>query len=606
MSDGWDAAEPVSNGTEKHNVNSDAVPMNDGDGGWGTDVTNGADAAAQTAPAAETRKHKFGVREEIVVPDAENVVWLANAERWEEGVRNVNLETRLYRDNIVHAGEHFEDIRGVHVTTVGEEIPDKLESFEQLNIPTPLRENILSHMRYSKPTPVQAAAIPVLLSGRDVMATAQTGSGKTCAYMLPIMIKMLERGNPRASVANAEAAGGEEKQSFFSAGAGAGPVEPQALIVVPTRELASQIHHEARKFAYLTWVKPSVIYGGAGTRNLIDEMRKGTDILIATPGKLLDLLEKGVILLRKIKFLVIDEADRLFELGFAEDVMRICKGFDLPQDESKRVCLFSATFPKSVRAFAGQLLGDCALITVGQVGVVPTDIKQEVLELQDNEKTAKLLDILFESEVGLTLIFVNTCRAADTLDDSLYRLGFPVTSIHSGRSQAERESSISAFRANKIPLMIATDIAARGWDIPNIVQVINYDMPKDIDDYIHRIGRTARVGNVGTATSFFNPEKNDELGPALVKVLKEAGQPIPEFLQRHIEEMEIDGAEGPDNLKEEDLEGEVPDFAAAGGSNGADGGEGGWDEGEGGGWATGGDGDGGDNAEAPAEDASGW
>ncbi|KAI8919393.1 P-loop containing nucleoside triphosphate hydrolase protein [Powellomyces hirtus] len=533
----WGATPAAGNGDAPMNQD-DAAPA------WGAENTDGGPAvdAAAAARAAETRAHKFGTAEEIVVPGPDEITWLAQGQRWEEGVSDESIHNALYKQSVVNAGIHFEDIGKVKVGIQGGDKPAPITSFEDIPDMNPLlHKNIKEHMRYKEPTPIQRAAIPILLSGRDVVATAQTGSGKTAAYFIPMILKMLKRGKP------------EEKGFVFNKTA-----EPQALVIVPTRELAAQIQHEARKFAYMSWIRPVSIYGGAQTKVLMNELDRGCDILIATPGKLLDFLDRGKVSLRCIKHLVIDEADRLFELGFDQDILRICKGYDMPQDESKRVALFSATFPKAIRGFAGQFVGECLLVTVGRVGVVPNDINQKIILVQENEKRKALLDILYEQDAGLTLIFVNGIRTADNLDDTLFNLGFPVTSIHGKRSQAERESSISAFRANKMPILVATDVAARGLDIPNIVHVINYDMPKDIDgelkawaclgvdslstfvDYIHRIGRTARVGNVGMSTSFFTEEGDADVGPGLVRILKQTNQEVPDFLQQY-DESEEDG-----------------------------------------------------------------
>ncbi|KAJ3015059.1 DEAD-box ATP-dependent RNA helicase [Thoreauomyces humboldtii] len=600
VTDAWDA-NPAS-APSKNGDHSDTVPIGTtgGDDSWGQDTHVNGDAPA--APAAETRTHKFtGFDKEVIVAPAGEHHWLASGKTWEEGLRDTDLEQQLYKADRVPTGLHFEEIQKVRVGIRGGKPPQILQSFQELNTDPEkldaLFNNLTANMQYKTPTPIQSAAIPILLGGRDVMATAQTGSGKTAAYFIPIMIKLLKRGK--------EARG---RQDFFNRMA-----EPQALVIVPTRELAAQIYQEARKFAYMTWVRPCAIYGGAETKALLNELDKGCDILIATPGKLMDFLGKGKVSLRRIKDLVFDEADRLFELGFDQDILRICQGFDLPQDESKRVALFSATFPKEIRGFASQFVGDCLLLTAGRVGVVPKDITQTIIQVEENQKREKLLDILFEAEAGLTLIFVNHVRTVDTLDDSLFNMGFPITSIHSHRTQEERESSISAFRSNKMPLMVSTDVAARGLDIPNIVHVINYDMPTDIADYIHRIGRTARVGNIGASTSFMKEEEIETLGPQLVQVLKETDQAIPEFLQQFADD-DAEDDEGGAELMEEDLDRELPEGygpLGAGGSSGDAGGggnewgESGGDDNAGGDEANAG-GDGDDNVPADNEGGGGW
>ncbi|KAI9003609.1 P-loop containing nucleoside triphosphate hydrolase protein [Gaertneriomyces semiglobifer] len=424
-------------------------------------------------------------------------------------------------------GINFAKVGEVPIRIHGDDPVELIDSFDTLDLYPELKSNILDLMKYNKPTPVQKAVIPTLLAGRDVMASAQTGSGKTAAYLIPIMDKLLKRGKAKLRAMKP----GEEKPSFFRK-----VHEPLVLIISPTRELAGQIFTEVRKFAYRTWVKPAVIYGGANSKVLLNGLESGCDVLIATPGKLCDFLLRNIISLKRVKFLVIDEADRLFELGFDQEIRRIVEGYDMPRDEARQTALFSATFPKTVRRLARDFLLDCLLITVGRVGTIPVDITQRVMEVDDFSKRTTLLDLLYDEEPGLTLVFVNTQRAADTLDDFLFRAGFPVTSIHGKRSQAEREDAISAFRSAKVPILIATDVAARGLDIPNVSHVINYDMPKDIDEYIHRVGRTARVGNTGKATSFYN-ERNVDLAPELVRCLMQTNQEVPDFLEQFKEQI---------------------------------------------------------------------
>ncbi|TPX70897.1 hypothetical protein SpCBS45565_g01491 [Spizellomyces sp. 'palustris'] len=525
--EGWDPApDDMPNGLQNgsHNDDTDQEPV---------------------APAAETRTQKFGSGSDLAPVDDEERVWFGTAKRWEEGQVDEDLEEELYEKNKVNTGINFEQLGHVPVKVAGEEVPPLLESFDDIKLHEGLKYNILSLMKYNKPTPIQKAAIPILASRRDLMACAQTGSGKTAAYLIPIINRMLLSGKEKLC---------PTPTSMFDRLA-----KPVALIISPTRELACQIFDECRKFSYKSWIKPAVLYGGANTRSLMQNVERGCHILAATPGKLLDLIDRNRVSLQYVKWLVIDEADRLLELGFEQEIRRIVQQHMSADLESRQTALFSATFPKSIRRMAREFLGDYLLVTVGRVGTVPTDITQTILKVEDFDKRQALLDILYEQDAGLTLIFVNTCRATDTLDD--YNK-FPVTSVHSGRNQAEREDALSAFRAARKPIMIATDLAARGLDIPNVIHVINYDMPKNMDDYIHRIGRTARVGNKGAATSFFN-ENNSDIAADLVRVLRETAQTVPEFLNEYRPDYE-ETPDAPENgivdeLKEEDLEGDLPE-----------------------------------------------
>ncbi|KNC98226.1 uncharacterized protein SPPG_06626 [Spizellomyces punctatus DAOM BR117] len=525
--------------------------------GWGpaSDMQNGLENGhteepdqEPVAPAAETRTHKFGSGSDLPPVDEEARVWFGTARRWEEGEVDETLEQELYEKNKVNTGINFEQLGHVPIKVAGEDVPPLLESFDDIKLHEGLKYNITSLMKYNKPTPIQKAAIPILASRRDLMACAQTGSGKTAAYLIPIINRMLLLGKEKLC---------PKPTSMFDRHA-----KPLVLIISPTRELACQIFDECRKFSYKSWIKPAVLYGGANTRSLMQNVERGCHILAATPGKLLDMIDRNRVSLQYVKWLVIDEADRLLELGFEQEIRRIVQQHMSADLESRQTALFSATFPKNVRRIAREFLGDCLLVTVGRVGTVPTDITQTILKVDDFDKRRALLDLLYEQEAGLTLIFVNTCRATDTLDDYLHNNSFPVTSVHSGRNQAEREDALSAFRAARKPIMIATDLAARGLDIPNVVHVINYDMPKNIDDYIHRIGRTARVGNKGAATSFFN-DNNSDIATDLVRVLRETEQTVPEFLNEYRPDYE-ETPDSPENgivdeLKEEDLEGDLPD-----------------------------------------------
>ncbi|KAI9102622.1 ATP-dependent RNA helicase Sum3 [Phlyctochytrium arcticum] len=577
---------------------------------WGGGGGGGFQPAA---PVIDERVKKYGEKgEELPEVAFEDRQWFGMAKRWEDGEADPMLEKELYEENRVQSGAAFDRLNECEVKTSGEDKPDKLTSFAEANLAPELMHNIIDLMKYEKPTPIQAEAIPILCSGRDLMATAQTGSGKTASYIIPMLNNMLKLGKDKIRKA-------AEGESFFKK-----KIEPAMVVILPTRELAAQTFDECRKFAYKTWIRPGVIYGGADSKKLMGELERGCDILSATPGILLNMLEQGRISFKKVKFLVIDEADRLFELGFEEVVRRIVHGFDMPHDESRQTALLSATFPKAIRSLAKEFLLDCVMVNVGKVGTVPKDIVQKIEKVEQFDKRAKLLDVLYEQEPGLTLIFVNTCRAVDTLDEYLYTHEFPVTSVHSGRTQGEREDSISAFKARRKVLMVATDLAARGLDIPNVVHVINYDMPQNMEDYIHRIGRTARVGNQGLATSFFT-EENSEFAAPLIKILKSVGQEVPEFLVEMAAANNMDDGEASEKddgevLDIEDLDADLPEgyipLGEARPDVGGDdaGGGGAWGAGGGDAWGGGGDadeggfggGDAGFGEAEPSSNGGGW
>ena len=305
------------------------------------------------------------------------------------------------------------------------------------------------------------------------------------------------------------------------------------MILAPTRELVSQIHDEARKFAYRSWVRPAVVYGGADINTQLRSIERGCDLLSATPGRLVDLIERGRISLANIKYLVLDEADRMLDMGFEPQIRRIVQGEDMPGTAERQTLMFSATFPRDIQVLARDFLKDYIFLSVGRVGSTSENITQKIEYVEDQDKRSVLLDILAsqsKDELGLTLVFVETKRMADMLSDFLMANNLPATSIHGDRTQRERETALHTFRSGRTPIMVATAVAARGLDIPNVTHVINYDLPSDIDDYVHRIGRTGRAGNTGVSTAFFN-RGNKNIVRDLVELLREANQEIPSWLE---------------------------------------------------------------------------
>jgi ATP-dependent RNA helicase DDX3X len=381
--------------------------------------------------------------------------------------------------------------------------------------------------RYKIPTPVQKYSIPIVINGRDLMACAQTGSGKTGGFLFPILHQSFTQG-PSAMPAQGGGFGRQRK------------AYPTALILAPTRELVSQIYEESRKFAYRSWVRPCVVYGGADIGSQLRQIERGCDLLVATPGRLVDLIERGRISLCNIKYLVLDEADRMLDMGFEPQIRRIVQGEDMPPTGQRQTLMFSATFPRDIQMLAQDFLSDYVFLSVGRVGSTSENITQKVEYVEDIDKRSVLLDILHTHAGGLTLIFVETKRMADTLSDFLLNQGFPATSIHGDRTQREREKALEVFRNGKCPILVATAVAARGLDIPNVTHVINYDLPTDIDDYVHRIGRTGRAGNTGIATAFFN-RGNRGIVRELLDLLKEANQEVPQFLETIARESSFGG-----------------------------------------------------------------
>ncbi|MBE3045078.1 DEAD/DEAH box helicase [Candidatus Bathyarchaeota archaeon] len=365
------------------------------------------------------------------------------------------------------------------------------------------------------------------MGGRDLMACAQTGSGKTGGFLFPILSQAFLHG-PSATPPTA----GHQRKAF-----------PTSLILAPTRELVSQIFEESRKFAYRSWVRPCVVYGGADIGSQLRQIERGCDLLVATPGRLVDLIERGRISLACIKYLVLDEADRMLDMGFEPQIRRIVEGEDMPGVQDRQTLMFSATFPRDIQMLARDFLKEYIFLSVGRVGSTSENITQKVEYVEDGDKRSVLLDILHTHGGGLTLIFVETKRMADSLSDFLINQSFPATSIHGDRTQRERERALEYFRNGRCPILVATAVAARGLDIPNVTHVVNYDLPTDIDDYVHRIGRTGRAGNTGISTAFFN-RGNRGIVRALLDLLKEANQEVPGFLENIARESSFGGGGG--------------------------------------------------------------
>jgi ATP-dependent RNA helicase DDX3X len=459
---------------------------------------------------------------------------------WKEGVhhignRNPRTEKELFGtqdDSITqHTGINFEKYDDIPVEASGHDCPECITTFTS----PPMDAHLLSNIelaRYTTPTPVQKYSIPIIDAGRDLMACAQTGSGKTGGFLFPVFSELFKKG-PIFPPAEDESRGYRARKAH-----------PQVLILAPTRELVSQIYDEAKKFAYRSWVKPAVVYGGSDIGAQIRNIERGCDLLVATPGRLVDLIERARISLSLVRFLVLDEADRMLDMGFEPQIRRIVEKEDMPLVDQRTTLMFSATFPRDIQYLARDFLKDYIFLSVGRVGSTSENITQKVEYVEDEDKRSVLLDILHSNEaVGLSLIFVETKRMADALSDFLLDHNFPATAIHGDRTQRERERALDSFKTGRTPIMVATAVAARGLDIANVSHVISYDLPTDIDDYVHRIGRTGRAGNTGLATAFFN-RGNKNIVSDLINILEEANQEIPSFLESIARETRSFGGRG--------------------------------------------------------------
>ena len=368
------------------------------------------------------------------------------------GPANARLERELFgvpNDPSKQAsGINFEKYDDIPVEASGQGVPEPVLSFTN----PPLDDHLISNIEmagYKVPTPVQKYSIPIVMSGRDLMACAQTGSGKTGGFLFPILSQAYQTGP--SAVASQQGGFGRQRKAH-----------PTTLILAPTRELTSQIYDEARKFAYRSWVRPCVVYGGADIGSQLRQIERGCDLLVATPGRLVDLIERGRISLANIRYLVLDEADRMLDMGFEPQIRRIVEGEDMPVTANRQTLMFSATFPRDIQMLARDFLREYVFLSVGRVGSTSENITQKIEYVEDADKRSVLLDILHTHGAGLTLIFVETKRMADSLSDYLINQSFPATSIHGDRTQRERERALEMFRNGRCPILVATAVAARG------------------------------------------------------------------------------------------------------------------------------------------------
>ncbi|RPI03444.1 MAG: DEAD/DEAH box helicase [Calditrichaeota bacterium] len=362
-------------------------------------------------------------------------------------------------------------------------------SFTQFNLHVRLHSGI-EKAGYTHPTPVQTEAIPLILDGHDMIGTAQTGTGKTAAFVLPILHRLIAgtRGKTRA------------------------------MIITPTRELAEQIHEAIRLLGIHTTVRSATIYGGVASKPQIRALNSGVEILVVCPGRLLDLHDQGYGDLSGVETVVLDEADRMLDMGFFPSVRKILK--KLPK--KRQTLLFSATFPPEVEQLAAETLHDPRRVSLSLRKPIHT-VSHALYPVAPQRKTKLLLELLQQMEANSVLIFTRTKHRAQKLAQQIGRTGYKVTSLHSDRSQSQRQSALKGFKDGLYQIMVATDIAARGLDVERISHVINFDMPASPDDYIHRIGRTGRAERAGDAFTLATPED-----AAMVRTLEKIiGNPIP-------------------------------------------------------------------------------
>jgi ATP-dependent RNA helicase RhlE len=372
-------------------------------------------------------------------------------------------------------------------------------SFSSLGLSAPILTAI-DELGYTKPSPIQAQAIPAVLKGRDIMAAAQTGTGKTAGFTLPLL-------------------------EILSKGERARNNQIRALVLTPTRELAAQVYGNVSEYGQHLALRSSVVFGGVKINPQMMKLRQGADILVATPGRLLDLYNQNAINFKRLEILVLDEADRMLDMGFIHDIKRILKVLP-PQRQN---LLFSATFSDEIRALAKGLVSNPVEISVTPPNSTVKTVKQWVIPVDKKKKPAALLKLIVDNDWQQALVFSRTKHGANRLATFLEKSGLSVAAIHGNKSQGARIKALANFREGKIKILVATDIAARGLDIDQLPHVVNLDLPNVPADYVHRIGRTGRAGAKGEALSLVSVDEGKELSD------------IENLIQKHIPRQYLDG-----------------------------------------------------------------
>lgn len=367
-------------------------------------------------------------------------------------------------------------------------------SFSHLSLAEPLARAVAT-LGYESMTPIQQQAIPVVLTGKDVMGAAQTGTGKTAAFSLPLLQRLLQHANSSTSPARH-------------------PV--RALVLLPTRELADQVAQSVKAYAQYTELRVAVVFGGMDMKPQTLELKNGVEILVATPGRLLDHIEAKNISLNQVEYVVLDEADRMLDIGFLPDLQRIL-GF-LPK--SRTTLLFSATFSPEIKRLAASYLQDPITIEVARSNAIASTVEQHFFSLNDEDKYATMLQILRNKQLKQAFVFVNSKLGCARLARALERDGFSAAALHGDKSQADRLKALDSFKVGNVNLLICTDVAARGLDIKDVPAVFNFDIPFNAEDYVHRIGRTGRAGASGLAINFVAGKNDARLLADIEKLTK--------------------------------------------------------------------------------------
>ncbi|KAJ5740769.1 Pre-mRNA-processing ATP-dependent RNA helicase prp5 [Penicillium malachiteum] len=527
------AVQPVEPDSNQMDVDEDEDPLD----AFMSGLTEMAPPKKKTFGAKFSKKKEqqpqamFGDEEDVTITavgedDAGDVLAIANKKKKKEipAIDHAKIEYEQFRKKFYHepsdlaqmSEEEAASLRleldGIKVR--GSDIPKPVQKWAQCGLGVQTLD-VVERLGFENLTSIQSQAIPSIMSGRDVIGVAKTGSGKTMAFLIP-MFRHIKDQRP---LDNME-----------------GPI---GLVMTPTRELATQIHKDCKPFLKALGLRAVCAYGGAPIKDQISELKRGAEIVVCTPGRMIDLLAANagrVTNLRRVTYVVLDEADRMFDMGFEPQVVKIMTNVR----PDRQTVLFSATFPKNMEALARKTLKKPVEITVGGKSVVAPEITQIVEVRNEDQKFFRLLELLGNlysddaNEDARSLIFVDRQESADNLLKELMRKGYPCMSIHGGKDQIDRDSTIQDFKAGIFPVLIATSVAARGLDVKQLKLVVNYDAPNHLEDYVHRAGRTGRAGNTGTAVTFLT-DQQERYSVDIAKALKQSGQEIPEPVQKLVD-----------------------------------------------------------------------
>ncbi|KAJ4835550.1 DEAD-box ATP-dependent RNA helicase 21 [Turnera subulata] len=464
---------------------------------FGRGLRSGIDRQVQKKQALDTYANAFGMRQDRH--------W--SGKKLDEMTEK---DWRVFREDF-------------NISFKGSKIPRLMRDWEESDLSDELK-NAVKRAGYRKPSPIQMAAIPLGLQQRDVIGIAETGSGKTAAFVLP-MLSYITRLSPMSE---------ENEQEG-----------PYAVVMAPTRELAQQIEEETAKFAHYLGIKVVSIVGGQSIEEQGFKIRQGCEVVIATPGRLLDCLERRYIVLNQCNYVVLDEADRMLDMGFEPQVMGVLDAMPCtnlkPEKEDegldgkkmyRTTYMFSATMPPAVERLARKYLRNPVVVTIGTAGKVNDSISQHVIMTKESDKFCSLQRLLGKLGDKKAIVFVNTKKNADVVARNLDKAGYRVTTLHGGKLQEQREISLEGFRGKRYNVLVATEVVGRGIDVPDVAHVINYDMPGKIETYTHRIGRTGRAGKTGEATTFLTLQDTGVFYD-LKQMLIRSNSPVPPELARH-------------------------------------------------------------------------